>query len=88
MEAIKNMSASCPFGDFLASKTQKRTAKGHAAFFLSAKRMPKRHQKVANAKRTAKSHGTCIQLYYMRLMLGFTDIILEDKVYIADDGTA
>ena len=34
----------CPFGDFLASKTQKRTAKGHAAFFVlqkDAKKTPK-----------------------------------------------
>ena len=27
----------CPFGDFLASKTQKRTAKGHASFFVLQK---------------------------------------------------
>jgi len=72
----------CLFGDFLASKTQKKMAKGHASFFLlSSKKMPKRHQKVAKlilsskwsatffgrqkvayAKRTTKSHGTCIQL--------------------------
>ena len=47
LEDKKGCATFCrPFGDFLPSKTQKRTAKAHAAF-LSSKRMPRTHQKVA-----------------------------------------
>ena len=69
----------CPFGDFLPSKTLKRTAKGHGVF-LSPKGCQKvaelilptnrsarnfGRQKVAYTKRMAKSHGTCIELKYI-----------------------
>ena len=66
----------CPFGDFLASKTKKRTAKSHRAFFLSSNLVSNQkktaksrrghfgRQKVVMVKRTAKSRGTCVHLYY------------------------
>ena len=48
VEGKKGRTTFCrPFGDFLASQTQKRTAKGHATFFVlqkDAKKTPKGRQ--------------------------------------------